>query len=455
MGEMKVPADAYYGAQTARAVENFPISGLKFPRHFIRALGLIKKHAALTNESLGLLPRPIASPIEQAAQEVIDGAFDDQFVVDIFQTGSGTSTNMNANEVIASRAVELAGGRRGDGSIHPNDHVNLGQSSNDVIPTALHLAALEAMTSGLTPALTELRERLQEKAAAFMDVFKIGRTHYQDATPIRLGQEFLGYVAQVTNAIERLAASQRHLGELALGGTAVGTGINTHPDFARRTIAALTEATGLDLREAPNHFEAQGARDACVEASGALKTVAVSLIKIASDIRYMGSGPRGGIGELRLPAIQPGSSIMPGKVNPVMCEVMIQVGAQVMGNDAVITFGGASGHLELNTMIPVIAHNLLQSIELLTNATREFARRCVAGLEADAARCAGNIEQSLALGTALVPVLGYEKAATIAKVAYESGRTIREVALELSGLDRPTLDRLLEVKSQTEPGRAS
>ena len=455
MGEVKVPASAYYGAQTARAVENFPISGLRFPRRFIRALGLIKKHAALTNESLGLLSPPLASAIQQAAQEVMDGTLDDQFLVDVFQTGSGTSTHMNINEVIASRAAELAGGRRDDGSIHPNDHVNLGQSSNDVMPTALHLAALESIHLGLMPALGELRARLEEKARAFMDVFKIGRTHFQDATPIRLGQEFSGYAAQVKRGIERLVTAQLHLGELALGGTAVGTGINTHPAFARRTIEALARETHLHLVEASNHFEAGGARDTCVEVSGTLKTLAVSLIKIAGDIRYMGSGPRCGIGEIRLPAIQPGSSIMPGKVNPVMCEVMIQVGAQVIGNDAVIAFAGASGHLELNTMIPVIAHNLLQSIELLANATREFARRCVAGLEADTARCAGNIEQSLALATALVPVLGYETAAGIAKVAHESGRTIRDVALERSGLDRQTLDRLLEVKSQTEPGRAS
>ncbi|HKX62405.1 MAG TPA: class II fumarate hydratase [Verrucomicrobiae bacterium] len=455
MGEMLVPTAAYYGAQTARAVENFPISGLRFPRRFIRALGLVKKHAAITNGSLGLLPGSLSTAIQKAAQEVADGQFDDQFVVDVFQTGSGTSTNMNANEVIAARAAELLGGRRGDDLVHPNDHVNLGQSSNDVIPTALHLAALEAMTSGLIPALDELKGLLQEKAEAFNDVFKIGRTHGQDATPIRLGQEFDGYAAQLANGTERLVASQRRLGELALGGTAVGTGINTDPSFARKTIEGLATATHLELREAPNHFEAQGARDACVEASGALKTVAVSLIKIAGDIRYMGSGPRGGIGELRLPAIQPGSSIMPGKVNPVMCEVVIQVGAQVIGNDAAITFAGASGNLELNTMIPVIAHNLLQSIELLTNAAREFGRRCVSGLQADAARCAANIEQSLALGTALVPVLGYEKAAAIAKVAHESQRNIREVALELSGLDRPTIERLLQVDQQTEPGRAS
>ncbi len=444
MGAMQVPADAYYGAQTARAVENFPISDIRFPRRFIRALGLVKKHAAITNQQLGLLPEPMAGAIQQAAQEVIDGRLEDQFVVDIFQTGSGTSTNMNANEVIAARAAELLGKRRGDKSVHPNDHVNLGQSSNDVMPTCIHLAALEAMTFDLIPALGELSSALAGKAASFANIFKIGRTHYQDATPIRLGQEFSAYVTQVDYGIQRLIGSTQRLGELALGGTAVGTGINTHPEFARRTIEGLAQTTQLNLREASNHFEAQGARDACVEASGALKTVAVSLIKIAADIRYLGSGPRAGIGELLLPATQPGSSIMPGKVNPVMCEMVIQVGAQVIGNDAVITFAGASGHLELNTMIPVMVHNLLQSIELLTNASRTFARRCVAELEADEERCVANIEKSLALVTALVPAIGYEKAASIAKVAHESRRNIREVASEMSGLDPATLEKLLE-----------
>jgi fumarate hydratase class II len=452
MGQMQVPAEAYYGAQTARAVENFPISNLRFSRQFIRAIGLIKKHAAATNESLGLLPKNISDAIQKAAEEVIEGKWDSQFVVDIFQTGSGTSTNMNANEVIANRAAEINGGQRGDKSIHPNDHVNRGQSSNDVIPTAIHLAALDSIVHGLIPALSELHSALAKKAKEFDSVLKIGRTHLQDATPIRLGQEFSGYASQVEHAVARLRAIEPHLGELPLGGTAVGTGINTHVEFARRTIDGIAAETKLPLREAPNHFAAQGSIDAFVETSGALKTVAVSLIKIANDIRWLGSGPRCGLGEIKLPATQPGSSIMPGKVNPVMCEMVIQVGAQVIGNDAVVTFAGTFGNFELNTMQPVAAYNLLQSIELLTSASRVFARRCIAGLEADAEKCQGNIEQSLAMCTALAPEIGYDKAAKIAKVAYESNRTVREVALEISGLGKAKLDQLLDAKSQTEPG---
>ncbi len=453
MGEMQVPASAYYGAQTARAVENFPISNLRFPRSFIRALGLIKKHAAITNLQLRLLPEPVAEAIEKAAQEVSEGKLDDQFVVDIFQTGSGTSTNMNVNEVIANRAIEIRSGKRGDKSIHPNDHVNRGQSSNDVIPTAIHLAALDGIVHHLIPALNELHGELLSKAQAFGDVLKVGRTHLQDATPIRLGQEFSGYASQVEHGIERLWKVEAHLGELALGGTAVGTGINTHPEFARRTIAGLADETGLNLTEAPNHFEAQGSRDACVEASGALKTVAVSLIKIANDIRWLASGPRCGLGEIQLPATQPGSSIMPGKVNPVMCEMLIQAGAQVIGNDAAVTFSGTFGNFELNVMMPVMAHNLLQAIELLTTASRVFARRCVKGIEANVQQCESMIERSLAMCTALAPVIGYDKAARIAKIAHETGRTVREVALEQSGLDKNQLDQLLDPKSQTEPGQ--
>ena len=454
MGEMRVPLDAYYGPQTARAVENFPISNLRFSREFIRALGLIKKFAAQTNLSLGDLSSEISHAIQHAAQEVIDGKMDAEFVVDIFQTGSGTSTNMNANEVIASRANELLDGKRGGKKIHPNDHVNRGQSSNDVIPTAIHLAALENIERNLIPALSELAAQLYAKAEEFHDIIKIGRTHFQDATPIRLGQEFSGYASQVEHGIERLRHTGKNLGELALGGTAVGTGINTHPDFAKKTIAEIAKETGLSLREAPNHFEAQGGRDACVETSGALKTIAVSLIKIANDIRYLGSGPRLGIGELKLPATQPGSSIMPGKVNPVMCEMMIQVGAQVIGNDAAITTGGLLGHLELNTMMPLIAHNLLQSIELLANGSQTFAARCVAGIEADAEKCRAMVEQSLAMCTALAPKIGYDKAAKIAKLAYESNRTVREVAKEISGLDSQTLDQLLNPEHQTSPQSA-
>ena len=452
MGTMQVPADAYYGAQTARAVENFPISNLRFPRPFIRALGLIKKHAAATNAGFGYVKPAIAQAVQQAAQEVVAGKWDHQFVVDIFQTGSGTSTNMNTNEVIANRAIELLGGKRGDKSVHPNDHVNVGQSSNDVIPTAIHLATLDSLVNQLQPALRELHTALDAKAKEFNDVLKIGRTHLQDATPIRLGQEFSGYASQVEHGIKRLQAVEANLGELALGGTAVGTGINTHVDFARLTIAGIAAETGLPLREATNHFEAQGSRDACVEAAGALKTVAISLVKIANDIRLLGSGPRCGIGELKLPATQPGSSIMPGKVNPVMCEMLIQVGAQVIGNDAVIAFSGAFGNFELNVMLPVIAHNLLQAIELLSNGCRVFARRCITGLEADVAKCEGNIENSLAMCTSLAPVIGYDPAAKIAKIAYSTGRTIRQVALESSGLDEARISALLDARSQTEPG---
>jgi fumarate hydratase class II len=452
MGPMQVPAEAYYGAQTARAVENFPISDLRFPRSFIRALGLIKKNSAITNESLGLLPANLSAAIQTAAREVIEGKWDHQFVIDIFQTGSGTSTNMNANEVIANRAGELLGGRRGDKSVHPNDHVNRGQSSNDVIPTAIHVAALDGIVHHLVPALDELHAALLKKALDFRDVLKIGRTHLQDATPMRLGQEFSGFAGQVEHDIQRLQKLEQPLGELALGGTAVGTGLNTHPEFARRVIAGIARETGLNLSETANHFAAQGAIDACVEASGSLRTAAVSLIKIANDIRWLGSGPRCGLGELKLPPTQPGSSIMPGKVNPVMCEMVIQVGAQVIGNDAVIAFSATQGAFELNTMLPVTAYNLLQSIELLTNAARVFARRCITGLEADAAKCESNVEQSLAMGTALAPVIGYDQAAKIAKVAYETGRTVREVALELSGLDKARLDELLNPWKQTGGG---
>jgi len=447
MGPMPVPANAYYGAQTARAVENFPISTLRFPRSLIRALGLIKKHAATANASLGLLPADISEAIQKAAQEVIDGNWDANFVVDVFQTGSGTSTNMNANELIANRAAEIRGGRRGDKSVHPNDQVNRGQSSNDVIPTAIHVAALEEIERRLIPALDELRSALAIKAREFDAVLKIGRTHLQDATPIRLGQEFGGYASQIGHGIDRLRQAENNLGELALGGTAVGTGLNTHGDFARRVIDGISREMGLQLREAANHFEAQGSLDAIVEAGGALKTVAVSLVKIANDIRWLGSGPRCGLGEIKLPATQPGSSIMPGKINPVMCEMVIQVGAQVIGNDAAITFAGTFGAFELNTMLPVAGYNLLQAIELLANASRVFAQRCVRGLEADIQRCNDNVEQSLALGTALAPVIGYDAAARIAKTAYETGRTIREVAVEISGLSKERIDELLAIKS--------
>jgi fumarate hydratase, class II len=452
MGEMRVPANAYFGAQTARAVENFPISDWRFPRGFIRALGLIKTHAANTNAELGLLDPKIGEAIQQAGREVIEGRFDNQFVVDVFQTGSGTSTNMNANEVIANRASEILSGKIGDHRVHPNDHVNKGQSSNDVIPSAIHLALLDGIVHRLIPALEELQASLRAKADNFREIIKIGRTHLQDATPIRLGQEFSGYAAQIEQGIARLNNTSENLGALALGGTAVGTGINTHPNFAKRTIAKIAVETGLLLREAENHFAAQAAIDTCVETAGALKTIAVSLVKIANDIRWLGSGPRCGLGELRLPPTQPGSSIMPGKVNPVMAEMVIQVAAQVIGADAVVTFSGTFGAFELNTMLPVVGHNLLQAIELLTNASQVFARRCVKGLEADADKCRGNIEQSLAMCTALAPVIGYDQAAKIAKIAYETGRTVREVALETSGLKPERIDELLDPEKQTQLG---
>jgi fumarate hydratase class II len=448
-GEMPVPVGALYGAQTARAAVNFPISGLRFPRSFIRALGLIKQHAAATNSILGLLPADLAQAIQQAAADVASGKLDDHFIVDIFQTGSGTSTNMNANEVIANRAAELLGAKRGDKRIHPNDHVNCGQSSNDVIPSAIHVAALEEIEFQLRPALESLRQTLTDKAREFHDVIKTGRTHLQDALPIRLGQEFSGYASQMEHSLTRLAHVQTHLCELSLGGTAVGTGVNSHPEFADRTIAALAKETRLLLREAENHFESQAARDACVEASGALKTVAVSLMKIANDIRWAGSGPSAGLGELKLPTVQPGSSIMPGKVNPVMCEMLLQVGAQVIGNDAAITCGATSGNFELNTAMPLIGYNLLQSIQLLTNGVREFDDRCVKGLRADTRRCLQELERNLTLVTVLVPQIGYDQAAEIAKVAAQTNRSIKEVALEISGLDSAQVEALLDPQKLT------
>ncbi len=446
MGEMRVPSSAYYGAQTARAVENFPISSLRFGRAFIRALGLIKKNAALTNAELSLVPPDLADAIVRASEEVAAGNWDNEFVVDIFQTGSGTSTNMNANEVIAHRATELIGGKI---KIHPNDHVNRGQSSNDVIPSAIHISALQLIEDQLVPSLRELHSALSTKATQFHDILKIGRTHLQDATPIRLGQEFSGYASQVEHGIGRIEAAKENLCELALGGTAVGTGINTHPQFAPKTIARIADETKLPLREASNHFEAQGARDACVEASSALKTVAVSLIKIANDIRFLGSGPRLGFAELSIPPTQPGSSIMPGKVNPVMCEMLIQVGAQVIGNDTTVTFAGTFGNFELNVMMPVMAHNLLQSIELLANGSRVFAERGVKRLEANREKCEANVERSLAMCTSLAPVIGYDSAAKIAKIAYATNKTVREVAREQSGLSEDELERLLDPQSQT------
>jgi fumarate hydratase, class II len=452
MGEVHIPGQAYYGAQTQRAVENFPVSGLRFPRRFIQALGLIKWAAARVNEDLGLLDAGIADPVRRAAEEVADGRLDAEFVLDVFQTGSGTSTNMNANEVIANRAIEMVGGQRGSKQIHPNDHVNMCQSSNDVIPTAIRLAAVLGISEELIPALERLEAALAAKAGEFDDVLKVGRTHLMDATPVRLGQEFSGYATQVARGIDRLRSALERLAELPLGGTAVGTGLNAHPEFASRALAALAERTEHPLREAADHFEAQGAQDALVEASGALKTVAVSLMKIANDIRLMGSGPRGGIGELRLPSLQPGSSIMPGKVNPVITEVVRQVAAQVIGNDAAVTIGGALGDLELNVMMPVMAHNLLQSVSLLTSAATLFRERCIEGLEADAERARALVEQSFPIITALVPKIGYEAAADIAKEALATGRGVREIAAERNVLSPEELEEALDVRRMTQGG---
>ena len=414
MGEVQVPKAAYYGAQTQRALENFPISGIGFPPPFIHALGWIKLCAAAANEELGLLEARLATAIRQAAQEVIDGKLDREFVVDIFQTGSGTSTNMNANEVIANRALEILKKPRGSKEVHANDHVNMCQSSNDVI--------------------------------------KIGRTHLADATPIRLGQEFGGYARQIALSIERIKTASAGLEELPLGGTAIGTGINAHPEFARKAIAKLSELTGLQFREAENHFEAQAARDAAVQVSGSLKTLAVSLSKIANDLRWLASGPRCGIAEIILPDLQPGSSIMPGKVNPVLCESVLQVAAHVIGCDATITLCGQAGNFELNTMMPIMSLRLLEAIQFSANVVNLFSDKCIDGIVADRARCQEMIERSLAMVTALAPVIGYESAAKIAQEALATGRTVREVAQEKKLLAKQELDKLLDPWGMTEPG---
>lgn len=451
MGARHVPEEAYYGIQTLRAVENFPISGLRFSRSFIRAMGLIKWAAARVNEELGRLEPKKARAIRKAAREVADGALDREFLVDIFQTGSGTSTNMNTNEVIASRASEILGQPRGSRVVHPNDHVNLGQSSNDCIPTAIHVAAVESIRKELIPALTLLQKSLAAKAREFNGIVKIGRTHLADATPVRLGQEFSGYARQIQLGIERVKTARVNLGELALGGTAVGTGINTHPAFAREVIALLARETRCELIEAKNHFEAQASKDAIVEMSGALKTLAVSLTKIANDFRWLSSGPRCGIGEIRLPETQPGSSIMPGKVNPVIAESVLQVCAQVIGNDAAITVGGQAGNFELNVMMPVMAHNLLESITILSRSAQNFAVKCVDGIEADEKKCREMIEGSLAMCTSLAPVIGYDAAAGIAKEAYRMGKTVRQVARLRKDLSAERLDQLLDPWSMTMP----
>lgn len=454
MGAMDVPVGAYYGASTQRAVLNFPISDLKFQRCFIRALGLIKLCAAEVNKEFGDVDGKLADAIISACEEVVDGRLDHDFVVDIFQTGSGTSTNMNANEVIANRAIEILGGKRGDRNlVHPNDHVNNGMSSNDAIPTAIHLAALIAINERLKPALLKLESSLRLKSLEFMPIIKTGRTHLQDATPIRLGQEFEGYAGQVERALLRLEYAQGRLSEVALGGTAVGTGINTRQDFARRVLVRISKRLGLALRETSNHFQAQGTLDEIVDASGVLKTIAVSLIKLANDIRWLGCGPRAGFAEIALPEVQPGSSIMPAKVNPVIAESLIMVSAQVIGNDATIAIAGASGNFELNVMMPVAAYNLIQSIELLAAAVSNFTSKCIDGLTATD-NGPKLVERGLALCTALVPAVGYDMAAAIAHEAYTSGLTVREVARKKTKLSEEELTTLLDPMRMTAPDQS-
>jgi fumarate hydratase class II len=450
LGEMQVPADAYWGAQTQRAVDNFPISSITFGRRFVRALGVVKKAAAQANRDLDLVDDERAECIIEAADEVIAGEHDDQFPVDVFQTGSGTSSNMNANEVIANRATEIYGGEIGTREIHPNDHVNYGQSSNDVIPTAMHVASLEAVERGVLPALAMLREELEAAESEFADVVKTGRTHLQDATPITLGQEFGGYRTQVEKGIERVRATRERLCELALGGTAVGTGLNTHPEFPTLAAEYISEETNIDFREADNHFEAQAAHDAMNEAHGALRTVAGSLNKIANDLRLLASGPRNGLGEIDQPENQPGSSIMPGKINPVVAEAVNQAHKQVVGNDAAVSAGAAEGQIDLNLYKPVLAHNFLQSAELIANSSEVFAEKFVAKLEADREHCAEQVEQSMALATALNPAIGYDKASEVAKAALKEGKTVKEVTVEKGYLTAEEAEEVLDPAKMTE-----
>ena len=449
MGEVEVPRDALFGAQTRRALDNFPISELRKPRRFIEALGAIKLEAANVNHELGLFEEGVKNAIVEAAEEVVDGRLDNQFVLDVFQTGSGTSTNMNANEVISNRAIQILGGELGSKEpVHPNDHVNMGQSSNDVVPTAIHLSALISIKEDLLPALEKLQGALEDKSREFDEVVKTGRTHLQDATPIRLGQEFKGYAGQVQRSIGRVRKAQEDLTEVALGGTAVGTGVNTHPEFAGKVCERLSERFGVEVRETENHFQAQSAMDGTVFVSGALKTVAVSLMKVANDIRWLGAGPRANLAEIALPEVQPGSSIMPGKVNPVIAESTMMVAAQVIGNDATIALAGQGGNFELNTMLPLIAYNLLQSIDILGGAAANLANQTVVGLEATE-RGPELVEKGLMLATALAPEVGYDKAAEIAKEAFKTGKTIREIAREQTDLSDEELDEVLDAKKMT------
>jgi fumarate hydratase class II len=452
MGEVRVPLWAYYGAQTQRALENFPISARPMPGELIRALGLVKRACAEANMELGLLETRVGNAVVQAASEVMQGRLDGEFVVDVFQTGSGTSTNMNANEVIANRAAEILGGKRGDKSlVHPNDHVNMSQSSNDVIPTAIHVAAVGALEGELLPAMGKLQQVLEQKALEFDGVFKLGRTHLQDALPVRLGQEFGGYASQVAHAIVRIRSAMPSLLELALGGTAVGTGLNAPQGFAELAISRIRELSGHAFVQAPDLFEALGSKDGLVEASGQLKAFATSLMKIANDLRLMSSGPHGGLGEITLPELQPGSSIMPGKVNPVIPECVMMVAATVMGNDVIVSIAGQHGSLELNTMMPVMADRLLESIRILGRACDVLADKCVKGIRANERRALSFIESSLALVTPLAPVIGYDAAASLAKEALRTGNTVRELAREKGLMPQEELDRLLDIRRLTGP----
>ena len=452
MGEVKLSNDSYYGVQSQRAFENFQISKIKIPRPMISSIAMIKRSAAIVNHKLGLLDSKIKDAIVHASDEVIQGKFDNQFIVDIYQTGSGTSSNMNANEIIANRACEILKGKKGDKSlVHPNDHVNLGQSSNDVIPTAIHISSSIELTRRLIPELKLLKNCLDKKSKQFDKIIKIGRTHLQDATPITLGQEFSGYKQMISHSIDRIKNNFPFLFQLAQGGTAVGTGINTHKDFGKLIAKEISDITNIKFKEAKNHFEAQATQDTVVELSGSLKTLSVSLYKIANDIRLLGSGPRTGLGELILPPVQPGSSIMPGKVNPVICESLIQVSAQVIGYDSAITLGGLGGFFELNLMLPLIAHNILESINILSNGTKMFRLRLLEGLEADKDKCKNYIEDSLAMCTSLVPIIGYDKAAQIAKKAHKTNKTIRQIVLEEKFLPKNELDKILNPFTMTKP----
>lgn len=448
MGQMSVPKDALYGAQTARAVENFPISKLRFNRSFIEALGVIKFSAAKANLSLKLITGDVGNSIMKAANEVISGKHDSEFVVDIFQTGSGTSSNMNANEVISTLANKFIKGKT---KVHPNDHVNLCQSSNDVIPTAMYISVYSLILNSLVPNLKILEKELSLKARKFDKIFKIGRTHLQDATPITLGQEFGGYASMVSKSIEFIKQASGNLSELAQGGTAVGTGINSHPKFGKKVAIEISKKVGIKFKEASNHFEAQASKDALILTSGALKTLATSLMKIGNDIRWLGSGPRCGFGEISVPAIQPGSSIMPGKVNPVLAESLTQVCAQVIGNDLTISIAGQSGNFELNVMMPVMAHNMIESVEILSNVSAVFAKDCVSGIEVNKEQCESTIEKSLAMCTSLAPVIGYDKAAAVAKKAFNENKTVREVVDENKILEKKEAARILDPKTMIKP----